>query len=321
MTASGVVKATNGLAPGILTVATLPTSPVAGQICWASDVLTTRGVGDLVTWTGSAWLNRENTPATADIYGWILLVKSNSVSPLIYNRICTIIQYSDTETPTYQAPLFTSSAGTSGSSSYSEVSGVGAFTTLSTGTTYDGSMRIYTYQRGAPLSSAETNAFGCSAYVGNACSGTEAYWAFVGVDDQSGTNFVGANSGCGFVYDCYQTNITSTISNTYAFSSTWTNNWIAVSAKSGTAVYKDSLLSVSASSSALNRLLVAYSPSEVVFYTNGIPFWTNSTASSIPTTSPPRTMTCKIVKFIGATARVLNLKDLMVLTRHTDRNM
>lgn len=306
-----VFRATQGLDPGILTVATLP-EPQPGQTCWASDVITSRGSGGIVTYDGSNWRTRDGVIATANLYQWFLNARAVG---LIAQTPVGFTHFGSEMFSAQWSLLNSSGAGTpAGSLGFNNgVNVYGSYANLTTSTDAAGTGRGLGFLLNAATST-DTNAVGCSAAATYLCDGTDKYWCTIGLDSLNTSVTAWPTNGAFFAYDMY--NVNSIVSNA-TFSATWTNNWIAVSSKAATFSYNDTGLPVTTDNTAPNRLVLAYSLSEIVWFTNGVACVTNATAGSIPTVS--MSPHYQIQKTAGTTSRGVLINATTLISRHAAR--
>lgn len=298
---------TNGNAQA--TVATLPSPAVAGQMVWANDVITPAGVGARLVYDGSNWRTKEDIVATADLFTFILNAKAAGVHA--FTPVCKIFQAHDVYQPSY-ANMSSSTGGSGAGTAGGTATAIGFPIQVATGTDTGGYCSMYSgslLQWGA----AQTNAVGATVSVTSLCDSTDSYWAYFGTDTGTGSNWL-TTAAC-FVYDCNQTYITSAISNTWGFSALWTNNWIAVSCKSSTYYYHDTLLPISTTTPA--RLLITLNQSELRWYTNGVLCCANTTVGSIPASTSRWKVF--IGKFAGTNNRYANTWDQFIFERYATR--
>lgn len=301
---------TNGFAPGILTVGTLPASPVVGQTCWASDVVTSIGTGGLVVYDGSNWRTRENIIATDNLTNFVL--NASAAGALLKSTISTIV-VNDALAVGSSGFGFIPRATTAGSGGLVGMNDTytnGAYLGINCGTSSSGTSYVYGLYENGLGNANDLYACGGIYSVQLAPDGTDNFWCAIGMN--SAASGVYPVSGAFFLYD--QRNANSVVSNA-TFSATWTNNWICVTAKASSYTYTDSRLPVTIlAGTPMDRLLVLATTNSVLFYTNGVLAAAHTT--NIPTAKLYLNYAA-ITKTAGTTARRLYESVGYVHIRHS----
>ena len=268
LTSSGTGIFTNGFAPGVLTFATLPANPVPGQTCWASDVVTSRGTGDLVMYNGSNWITRENVVATSSISSFLLnaysagLISRNSLSDMRFEMLCGS-SLADI------GISFTSA--NNGASSYASTIGCG-WNYLTLPTSSNASSISYS----GPRTPDSTNYMfvGASIYPSALSTTAENFYVWTGIGSAQSAY---PTYGAFFLADPCTNKITSAS----IYNSTATNNYICVTCQNSSYTFADSGLPIAITAATAPILEVSLEGTRCVFYTNGMPCATNT--SNLPT--------------------------------------
>ena len=275
-TFSSSITSSNMTKIGVL-VANLVT-PAANTFAqaYATDVVTSRGTGDLVTWDGSNWRTRENVVATASLTNFVLNAWAAVLSARTpMSTIATMRDYPDARMATYDFTCTVSAGGGYGSSASVGISdGTFSAGNLSTATTA-GSGQILGPVAAIPAAN-EIIAGGVVITLLNASSTTDPFWCMFGhQNNDDNTVPIGVRSGVFFLYD--PQNITA-----HGQTGSITNDWICVVNKAGTLQYFDSGLAPSVSAATPDRLLVLWTSAAVSFYTNNAVCKIYDTAANLP---------------------------------------
>ncbi len=254
---------TGGFYPAIrATYATLPPHS-AGQVIYCTDVLTSRGIGDLVFDDGANWWTSEKVIAATDMVSYIgnLWQAGKSFSSPI--NLCAITfdwaNTSSTFTGTSQTGGGSANFA-SGTSSYYGNSVAGA-----TGTSSGGKSSMYgnsiAYTQ-ASFTNGTAAAQGCVCAINYQNSPTDKAYVLYGF--QSTYDYTVPTTGACFVYDP---------ANTLAFGvagGAATNHWFAVTFNNSGTNITDTGLTTSTQVSAPDRLLVVLDSTGARYYTNGV---------------------------------------------------